>query len=237
MQSIIEFLQAAGVFLLFLAARFALLLVVLAALTVVFLVGLAVVRVAGRLRQHRLGISRVEGLLWRNGVYYAPGHSWLQWTGESAVRVGLDDLAQHLFARITEVVLPQPGQLLEVGQPAAVIRSGRRRAAIPSPVKGKVVAINRRLAGNPSLLHQNPYASGWLYAVEPSDAGYTRLPYGEPARTWFGAEATRFSTFLEHELGVAAADGGELVAPGPTLLSDEQWDAMTRSFLQSPTAV
>lgn len=233
MQSIIEFLQAAGVFLLFLAARFALLLVVLAALAVVFLAGLAVARVFGRLRQRNLGISRIEGLLWRNGVYYSPGHAWLQWKDERAVRVGLDDLAQHLFAKITEVVLPKPGQLLEAGQPAAVVRAGRRRVAIPSPVSGKVVAINRRVVRNPFLVHQNPYASGWLYAIEPTEPGYTRLPYGEQARKWFGAEATRFSTFLEHELGVAATDGGELVAPGPTLLSDAQWETMTRSFLQA----
>jgi glycine cleavage system H lipoate-binding protein len=236
MNAIIEFLQAAGVFLLFLAARFALLLVVLAALAVVFLAGLAVVRVASRVRRHSLGMSRVAGLLWRDGVYYAPGHTWLQWKGEKAVRVGLDDLAQHVFSKITEVVLPQPGQLLALGQAGSVVRAGRRRALIPSPVAGRVVAINRRLLRNPTLLHNDPYAHGWLYAVEPTDAGYTRLPYGEAARKWFGGEAQRFSGFIEHELGMAAADGGELVAPGPTLLSDEQWRKMTKSFLQAPEA-
>jgi glycine cleavage system H lipoate-binding protein len=236
MNAVIEFLQAAGVFLLFLAARFALLLVVLAALAVVFLAGLAVVRIAGRLRRRGLGVSRVGGLLWREGVYYAPGHTWLQWKGDKAVRVGLDDLAQHVFAKITEVVLPEPGQNLRAGEAASVVRAGRRRALIPSPVEGKVVAVNRRLLRNPSLLHNDPYANGWLYAVEPADAGYTRLPYGQPARTWFSGEAQRFSTFIEHELGLAAADGGELVAPGPTLLSDAQWQAMTRTFLHSPEA-
>ncbi len=236
MNAVIEFFQAAGVFLLFLAARFALLLVVLAALAVVFLAGLAVWRVAGRIRRHSLGMSRVAGLLWRDGVYYAPGHTWLQWKGETTVRVGLDDLGQHVFAKITEVVLPEPGQVLRAGETGSVIRAGRRRALIPSPVEGKVVAINRRVVRNPSLLHVDPYANGWLYAVEPTDAGYTRLPYGDAARKWFSGEAQRFSTFIEHELGLAAADGGELVAPGPTLLSDEQWQVMTRSFLQSPDA-
>jgi glycine cleavage system H lipoate-binding protein len=234
MNAVISFLQAAGVFLLFLAARFALLLVVLAALAVVFLAGLAVWRVAGRIRRRNLGVSRVGGLFWRNGLYYSPGHTWLQWKGDETVRVGLDDLAQHVFAKITEVVLPNPGQVLRAGQPGTVVRTGRRRALIPSPVEGKVVAINRRLLRNPSLLHRDPYANGWLYAVEPDGAGYTRLPYGEPSRTWFGTESQRFSSFIEHELGLAAADGGELVAPGPTLLSDEQWQKMTKSFLQSP---
>ena len=236
MQSIIEFFQAAGVFLLFLAARFALLLVVLAALTVLFLLGLAVARVAGRIRQRSLGISRVGGLLWRDSVYYSPGHAWMQWMGNSAVRVGLDNLAQHVLAKVTEVVLPEPGQVLQAGQAAAVIRAGRRRAAIPAPVGGEVVAVNRRVLRNPTLLHNSPYAGGWLYAVAPSGPSYTRWPYGEPARKWFGSEAVRFSGFLEHELGMAAADGGELVAPGPTLLTDAQWEAMTKAFLQSTSA-
>ncbi len=234
MQSIMEFFQAAAVFLLFLAARFALLLVVLAALAVVFVVGLGVARLFGRVRRHRMGLSRVEGLLWRDRVYYSPGHAWLQGTGERGVRVGLDDLAQHALSRVTEVVLPKAGQVLQAGQPATAIRAGRRQTLIPAPVEGKVVAVNKRLLRSPSLLHRAPYGGGWLYTVEPASAAYTRLPYGEPARKWFGAEATRFSGFLEHELGVAAADGGELVAPGPTLLSDAQWNAMTSSFLLAP---
>jgi glycine cleavage system H protein len=233
MNGIIEFLQAAGVFLLFLAARFALLLVVLAALAVVFLAGLAVARVAGRVRRRALGLSRVEGLTWRDRVYYAPGHSWLRWAGDRTVRVGLDDLAQHVFSRITEVALPKVGQVVQPGESSVVVRAGRRHAVIPSPVGGKVVAINRRVLRRPSLLHTDPYAAGWLFSVEPAEQGYTRLPYGEPARKWFASEAQRFSTFIEHQLGVAAADGGELVAPAPTLLSDEQWEEVTREFLRT----
>lgn len=235
MQSIVDFFQAAGVFFLFLAARFALLLVVLAALAVVFLAGLAVARLASRVRQRQLRISRVGGLRWRDGVYYAPGHAWLQWKGDREVRVGLDDLAQHALSRVSEVVLPEPGQLVHAGQPATVVRAGRRSALIPSPVEGKVVAVNRRLLRTPSLVHGAPYAGGWLFTVEPTDAAYTRLPYGDAARRWFGGEAQRFSGFIEHELGVAAADGGELVAPGPTLLSDAQWNEMTSTFLRSPS--
>ena len=235
MQAIIEFFQAAGVFLLFLAARFGLLLAVLAAIAVVFLAGLALVRVAGRIRQRALGLARVEGLTWRRQVAYSPGHSWLQVRGDQSVRVGLDDLAQHLLSCVTEVTLPEPGQALEAGQACATVRAGRRHAVIPAPVTGKVIAVNGRVRRNPSLLHSDPYASGWLYSIEPADASHTRLPRGDEARTWFGAEALRFSRFIEHELGMAAADGGELVAPGPTLLDDPQWKSMTRSFLRTPT--
>ena len=234
MQSIIDALYNVGIFLTFLAARFAVLLIVLAVLTVVFLAGLAVVRMAQAARRRSLGLVRLDGLLWRDTLYYSPGHAWMQWKGEKTLRVGLDDLAQHVLGRITEVVLPEPGQLLKVGEPAMVVRSGKRRAIVPAPVSGKVVSINRRIQGNPSLVHNSPYAGGWLFNVEPADDAHARLPYGQQAREWFGGEALRLSHFLERELGMAAADGGELVAPAPTLLTEEQWESMTHSFLQAP---
>lgn len=177
MQAVIEALKNIGIFIMFLAARFAVLLVVLAALTVIFLAGLAVVRLVERARRHSLGLTRVDGLTWRPGVYFSPGHSWLQPREAGSLRVGLDDLAQHVLARVSEVMLPEPGALVRAGEPAAVIRCGKRRAAIPSPVTGRVLAINRRVMANPSRLHNAPYSGGWLYAVQPEDATYTRLPY------------------------------------------------------------
>src|SRR5450756_2622354 len=92
MQAVLETLQNIGIFIVFLAARFAVLLVVLAVLTVVFLAGLAVVRLAERARRHALGLTRVDGLMWRAGVYFSPGHSWLQAREGGTLRVGLDDL-------------------------------------------------------------------------------------------------------------------------------------------------
>jgi glycine cleavage system H lipoate-binding protein len=233
MQAVIDTLQNVGLFVLFLAARFAVLLVVLAILTVVFLAGLAVVRLVQRARRQALGLTMVDGLMWRTGVYFSEGHSWLQAREGGILRVGIDDLAQHVLSRVSDVMLPEPGTVVHAGEPAAVIRAGKRRALLPAPVSGRVVAINSRLAKSPSRLHGDPYGGGWLYAVEPADSSYTRLPYGNDSRPWFSREAIRLSQFLEHQLGMAAADGGELVAPGPSLLTEAQWEEMTKSFLGS----
>lgn len=232
MHAIVEFLRGVAVFVAFLAARFALLLVVLAALTVVFLAGLAVVRLAGLARRRVLGLSRVGGLHWRPGVFYAPGHAWLQALGAGRLRVGLDDLAQHVLSRITSVSLPEVGRTFRAGEPIAVIHAGRRQALIPAPVGGRVVAVNRGAARRPSRLHADPYARGWLYTLQADDDSYTRMPSGEPSRQWFSVEASRFSHFIEQQLGLAAADGGELVAPGPALLTDEQWHELVETFLK-----
>lgn len=232
MHAILEFLRGVAVFIAFLAARFALLLIVLAALTAVFLAGLAVVRLVGRVKRRAMRLSRVGGLMWRPGVFYAPGHAWLQASGAGRLRVGLDDLAQHLLSRITSVSLPEVGRSFRAGEPIAAIQAGRRQALLPAPVSGRVVAVNRGAQRHPARLHADPYSRGWLYVLQPDDDSYTRMPSGEGSRQWFSSEAVRFSRFIEGQLGLAAADGGELVAPGPSLLTGGQWHELVETFLK-----
>ncbi len=234
MNALLSSLESIGVLVVGLVARFGLLLLVLALLAIIFFAGLSLVRGAGFLRRRVLGLSTVEGLTWKRGLYYAPGHTWVQWKSGNLVRVGLDDLAQRLLPGVSSLRLPQPGTVLGEGETASDIACGDKHAAIPSPVAGKVVAINAAVARDPSLVHRDPYARGWLFAVEAANSRYSRLEYGLSARGWFAREAQQLSRFLEAELGVAAADGGELVAPGASLLRQEQWEALTARFLKSP---
>ena len=235
MQALLETLQSVGLFLVFLLGRFLLLLLVLTLLTLVFLAGLALVRAAAGLRRRALGYVRVDGLAWRRGLAYAPGHTWLDLRRAAAIRIGMDDLAQHLVPHVTAVRLPEPGAALRRGEPAVEVLCGkRRRANIPSPVDGTVVAVNNRLTRDPSLVNRDPYARGWLFSVSSPGGVQTPALMGERARDWFARETYRLTHFFERELGLAAADGGELVAPVPALLSDAQWQAVTESFLRPP---
>jgi glycine cleavage system H lipoate-binding protein len=227
-------LESIGVLVVGLLIRFGILLLVLAVLAVIFFIGLGLVRGFGAAWQTLAGLSAIEGLWWRRGLYYAPGHTWVRWQGARALRVGLDDLAQRLLPSVSAVTLPAPGARLGEGQVASEIMCGEKRARIVSPVEGTVTAVNPEVAKDPSLIHRDPYRRGWLFTVDAADTRYTRLPYGNEARNWFRDEAVRLAHFLERELGVAAADGGELLAPGPAFLRSEQWDALTSEFLKSP---
>jgi hypothetical protein len=70
--------------------------------------------------------------------------------------------------------------------------------------------------------------------MEPADDGWRSLPTGEPARAWLASESARLVRFTEQQLGLAAADGGEWIAPPPSLLTPEQWEAMLSQFLSPP---
>jgi glycine cleavage system H lipoate-binding protein len=145
--------------------------------------------------------------------------------------VGVDDLAQRILPWAVGVRLPQPGTHVRAGATAAVISCGDREARIASPIDGTVTAVNGAVARDPALVKRESYGRGWLFAVEPNDAGWQALPTGESARAWLRGEEQRLERRIELQLGVAAADGGEWVAPPHTFLSREEWDAIARSIL------
>ncbi len=232
MEAITHALQSAGLFLAFLAGRFVILLAVLAVLTLVFLAGLAVVRIAGAMRARALGLSHVGGLRWRETASYAGSHTWLA-DADGLARIGVDDLAGRLLGKVTGVVLPKPGTVLHRGDPAVEILSGQRRAVLPSPVGGTVTAINAHVADHPGAINRDPYVGGWLFALSGADLAGAALRRGDDARRWFADESARLTHAFEGELGLAAADGGELVGPAPALIADARWNHMVRQFLQA----
>jgi glycine cleavage system H protein len=233
METIVTTAQVVGVVLAGLLARFGLLLLLALLIAIPVLLVFRAVRAAGDLRQRLLGIAPMDGITWRSGSYYAPGHTWVRPDGRNAVRIGIDDLAQRLLTDTSAVELPAPGREVREGMAATVVTCGRKRAAIASPVDGTVVAVNEALVENPSLIHRDPYTRGWLIEVAPRDTRYMGLLQGERARQWLRDERGRLAEFLEAQMGIAAADGGELIVPAPSVLTDEQWTALGRTFLKT----
>jgi 3-methyladenine DNA glycosylase AlkD len=97
---------------------------------------------------------------------------------------------------------------------------------VAAPASGRIAAANPELLREPSLAKSENYGSGCMFAIEPGNQGWKSLPVGEQARAWLRAEGDRLERFYETQIGLAAADGGELVAPPDTLLNDAQWKAL-----------
>lgn len=148
------------------------------------------------------------------------------------VRLGFDDLGQKVLSHITALTLPAPGTKLKEGQTLTQVACGDRHASIPAPVAGTVVALNDAVIRNPQLVHRDPYRRGWLLALKPENTAYIRLPWGDAARTWLREESGRLSRFMEQQLQLHAADGGELTGPGASFLDANQWRDMVRDFLK-----
>ncbi len=233
MDALLSIISSIGIFLAGLVVRFGLLAAVLVILTLVFLAGLGVVRLVAWARRSVLGLGVADGVSWKRKGYYAPGHTWVESLSGQALRLGFDDLGQKVLGHVTAITLPAPGTKLKEGQPLTEIACGNNHAVIPSPVGGTVVAINDSVIRDPGLIHRDPYRRGWLVSLDAENTAYTRWPWGEAARRWLREESVRLTRFLEQELQLHAADGGELTAPGATFLDAQQWRAMVQSFLKA----
>lgn len=184
-----------------------------------------------RLAERARGVMHAGTLVWRRGFYYSPEHTWLSAMGDGSVRVGIDDLAQKILPGARVLQFAPVGSVLRKGAPLAKLVVGDHFLTIVAPTTGRVVAVNERLSDNPSLLHLDPYRRGWLAAVVPAARDFEELPSGAAAQSWIRREDHRLNAFLEAELGIAAADGGEWLVSPATLLSEKQFEALAREFL------
>jgi glycine cleavage system H protein len=227
----LDILSTVAVFLVGLIARAALAILVLAAIVVPLAAAVVVWNWLVRLADRVAGLGRVGHLAWRTGCYYTPGHFWLRPDNHGTLRVGLDDLAQRLLTHIGAIDLPLAGTAVRQGEPLGTIRCGDGSVLLRAPVTGTVAAVNDRLERSPSLLHRDPYRRAWMVDIRPERDAYRTLPIGERARMWLAREDERVTAFFEHRLGVAAADGGELILPPHKILTPADWEALTAEFL------
>jgi len=231
MPALSQLLQSIGFFLAGLLARSAAVVVMMLAFAVPVLLVALVLRGARAVRAQRLGLTTVEGLSLRPALRYAPTHTWLARRSGGDLAVGLDDLALRLLPTVTGVEVARPGTEVRAGDPIATVFAGIRHLTVLAPVDGRVVGPNRAVRRDPSLLRRDGYGRGWLVALAPRDGACEQLPTGEAAARFMAGEAHRWNQYVEAALGYAAADGGQLVAPAPSLLDERSWEALAATFL------
>ncbi len=99
---------------------------------------------------------------------YRESHEWIDPT-QSPSPVGITDHAQ---AELTDVVFvdpPKVGAQVTAGQQVCVIESVKAASDIYAPVAGEIVAVNEALTSDPGLLNRDPYSSGWIFKIKPSN--------------------------------------------------------------------
>lgn len=96
---------------------------------------------------------------------FATSHEWLRADGT----VGISDHAQHELTDVVFVDLPSIGKEVKTGEVVCVVESVKAASDIYAPVSGKVAAVNSELSSNPALVNTDPYGSGWMFRLEPTD--------------------------------------------------------------------
>ena len=96
---------------------------------------------------------------------YTSEHEWAR-AEDGRVRVGITDFAQDALGDVVYVDVPEEGTEVQAGEAFGEVESTKSVSDLFSPVSGRVVERNPRLADNPELINQEPYGEGWIIAVE-----------------------------------------------------------------------
>lgn len=102
-------------------------------------------------------------------LYYSEAGVWARFEG-SRVRIGLSDFTQQRNGDVAFAEPKEVGTVVGPGEEAAVVETIKVNISVPSPVAGKVIAVNQDLAAAAELVNQDPYGKGWLAVLEVGDA-------------------------------------------------------------------
>ena len=102
-------------------------------------------------------------------LFYSEAGVWARFEG-SRVRIGLSDFTQQRNGDVAFAEPKEVGTVVGPGEEVAVVETIKVNISVPSPVAGKVIAVNQDLAAAAELVNQDPYGRGWLAVLEVGDA-------------------------------------------------------------------
>ena len=99
---------------------------------------------------------------------YLQSHEWHDQQGDT-VTIGITQFAADELTDITYVALPKVGAKITANKPFGEIESVKATSDLYSGISGEVVAINDQLVKSPNAVNNDPYTSGWMIKVKPSN--------------------------------------------------------------------
>ena len=103
-----------------------------------------------------------------DNVRYTETHEWIRKNGDKYI-VGLTDHAQHEMGEIVMAELPDVGSDAKKAESIGGLEAVKTAEDFYSPLDGEVIEVNEELEANPSLINEDPYGQGWLFAVKATD--------------------------------------------------------------------
>ena len=99
---------------------------------------------------------------------YTKEHEWVLVDGDVVV-IGITDFAQDQLGDVVYVDLPAAGAEVDDGQPFGEVESTKSVSDLFAPLAGTVVERNEALDEQPEMVNDDPYGTGWMVRLTPSD--------------------------------------------------------------------
>jgi glycine cleavage system H lipoate-binding protein len=177
----------------------------------------------------------IDGFKIPQGFYLHRGHAWIKVEEGSEVRMGVDDFALRLLGPLDQIEAPLVGKTLKQDRADIMMRRGRHKAKILSPISGVVTAINPKLRERGDLSNQDPYSDGWVLRAHSRNLrqDLKNLMIGRETEDFFAKEVDRLYSVIEEEAGPLAADGGQLGHDIYGSIPQVGWERLVNRFLHT----
>src|SRR6516164_1853253 len=96
---------------------------------------------------------------------YAKSHEWAALQGDVCT-VGITQFAVDQLTDVVYIELPDVGDHVFAGESFGEIESVKAVSDLYSPVDGEVVAINKKLLEDPTIVTNEPYGKGWMIKIK-----------------------------------------------------------------------
>lgn len=103
-----------------------------------------------------------------NDLKFTSTHEWLKLEQDEGI-IGITDHAQELLGDMVYVELPEIGKEFNAGDEMGVVESVKAASDFYAPISGVVIAVNSEVVDNPGIVNSDPYHSGWLVRIKPSN--------------------------------------------------------------------
>ena len=100
-----------------------------------------------------------------NELLYTEDHEWVRQEG-NLVTVGITQFAVDQLGDVTQVDLPNEGEVLKPHEVLGSVESVKAVSDVYAPVSGKVVKVNSPLQDSPEYVNEEPYDGGWMAQIE-----------------------------------------------------------------------
>jgi glycine cleavage system H protein len=175
------------------------------------------------------------------GLFFSKNHTWSFLEKSGTAKVGLDDLLLHITGEVKLIYLKNPDEIINKGDILAEIEQEGKLLRIISPISGKILHTNPLLNDSTGILNDDPYGSGWIFKIKPTNWVEETKSYflAEETLKWATNEVERFRDFLALSMGKNSPvpvmdilqDGGELSANALSEMPGEIWQDFQEEFL------
>lgn len=179
------------------------------------------------------------------GIFLSNNHTWAHMLRSGDAKIGINNLLINMTGDVNVKMVRKPGTSVRKGEVITEMESGGKRLNIVSPVTGEITGINSALESDPDLLRADPYGSGWICCIRPTDwlGEISGFHFAAGANAWLKNELERIRDFMAvaadkyipDSRGVYLQDGGEPAGFPLAAMPEEAWNDFQNEFLNYPS--